>query len=86
MAQYTGKSPYEIREALLSQAYSILNERRYAIRVRNENDWSVAKEIWTLKAANGEYTDCPPFPEMPEISTEDIITEARKLNEFVSNG
>lgn len=80
------KTPFEIRTDLLSQAQSILTEKRYATFVALENDWNMKREEWSLKAARGEFDTIPPFPTLPSVTTEDIIAEARKLNEFVSNG
>jgi hypothetical protein len=80
------KTPFEIRTDLLSQAQNILTEKRYATYVALENDWNMKREEWNIKAANGEFYTIPPFPILPAVTTEDIIAEAKKLNEFVSNG
>lgn len=80
------KTPFEIRTELLSQAQSILFEKMMAERNRLENDWSAKRDIWFTKAADGQDPPQPLYPNMPVVSTEEIIAEARKLNEFVSNG
>jgi hypothetical protein len=82
----TNKTPFEIRTDLLSQAQSILAEKRYSTYVALENEWNMKREEWSIKAGNGEFYPIPPFPSLPAITTEDIIEEARKLNDFVSNG
>lgn len=83
------KTPFEIRTELLSQAQSILQEKRYATHVVLENDWNSKREVYfnLLSREDTIVTDEPPaFPSIPGITTEDIIAEARKLNDFVSNG
>jgi len=82
----TSKTPFEIRTDLLSQAYAICTEKMYAERQRLENDWNMRRDEWSIKAANGNYTEAPLFPSLPAITTEDVVDEARKLNDFVSNG
>lgn len=64
-------SPYSIRLELLKLAQSILEQQRYATQERLRMDWDTAK---------GKY----PYPEMPTVTTEDVITQAEKLNEFIS--
>jgi len=81
------KTPFEIRTELLSQAQSILFERLLAERMRLENDWNTKREIVFHNAkATGVEKSFPPFPTLPTITTEEIIEEARKLNDFVSKG
>jgi hypothetical protein len=80
------KTPFEIRTELLQQAQSILFEKNMAERMRLENDWSVHRDIATIQSHNGVNSYVPLFPQMPAVTTEEIIEEARKLNEFVSNG
>lgn len=80
------KTPFEIRTELLSQAQSILFERNMAERMRLENDWNLHRDIATIHSHNGVESTVPPFPQMPAVTTEEIIEEARKLNDFVSNG
>jgi hypothetical protein len=82
----TSKTPFEIRTELLQQAQSILFEKMMAERNRLENDWNCVRDIWFTKAADGQDLPQPLYPTMPVVTTEDIIVEARKLNEFVSNG
>lgn len=81
------KTPFEIRTELLSQAQSILFEKMMAERMRLENDWNLKRDEWSLKSVSaGESHPLPPFPVVPSPTTEEIIAEARKLNDFVSNG
>jgi hypothetical protein len=80
------KTPFEIRTELLSQAQSIVMDKNFAERQRLENDWNLAREIAFANAENGHTSAAPAFPQMPVVTTEEIIAEARKLNEFVSNG
>jgi hypothetical protein len=82
----SSKTPFEIRTELLSQAQSILTEKRYSTFLALENYWSMKREEWSLRAAAGDFREYPPFPTLPAVTTEDIIAEARKLNDFVSNG
>jgi hypothetical protein len=79
------KNPFEIRESLLSLAYTICTEQLYAERTRLENDWNTKRDEWNMKACNGEFTTPPPFPQMPTVNSEEVIAEAKKLNDFVSN-
>lgn len=80
------KTPFEIRTELLSQAQSILFEKMMAERNRLENDWNCVREIWLIRSADGQDLPQPHYPTMPVVTTEEIIEEARKLNEFISNG
>lgn len=80
------KTPFEIRTELLQQAQSIVFEKMMAERMRLENDWSVQRDIATIHSHNGVHSSIPSFPQMPAVTTEEIIEEARKLNDFVSNG
>ena len=80
------KTPFEIRTDLLNLAQSICIEKMMNERIRLENDWNMKRDEWSIKASNGEFYTAPAFPQMPHITTEDVITEAKKLNEFVSNG
>jgi len=74
------KTPYEIRLELLSMAQSILTENMFAERNRLENDWQTIREM----AIRGNMASVPQFPQLPTISSDDIISLATKLNEFVS--
>jgi hypothetical protein len=74
------KSPFEIRLDLLHLAQSILSDRSWQKRNVLEQNWNAQRENALIK------TPVPPFPEMDSVTTEDIIAEAKKLNEFVSNG
>lgn len=78
------KTPFEIRMELLNQAQSILGEKNMAERMRVENDWNMKRDEWSIKAANSEFTELPLFPNTPAATTEEIIAEAKKLNDFVS--
>lgn len=82
----SSKTPYEIRANLLHLAQGICNDKNWASRQALENDWNVKRDEWQIKAANGEFLTPPSFPQMPTVSTEEVIAEARKLNDFVSNG
>lgn len=80
------KTPYEIRLELLSMAQSILTENMYAERMRLENDWQTLREMSIASASAGnQWSNVPQFPNMPTISSDEIIAMASKLNEFVSN-
>lgn len=80
------KTPFEIRTELLQLAQSICIDKMYAERQRLENDWNLKREEWSMRACNNDFIEPPSFPEMPSVSTEDVVAEAKKLNEFVSNG
>lgn len=82
----TNKTPYELRLELLQLAQSILNDKNWAERQRLENDWNVDREVYLSKAMNSKEATLPAYPTMPTISSEDIVAEAKKLNDFVSNG
>jgi len=70
------KSPYEIRLDLLRLAKESIFEPYFYERSNREMQWSAARDV----------NPNAPFPAMPKApSTEDIIAEAKKLNEFVSN-
>jgi hypothetical protein len=71
------KTPYEIRLDLLRLAKESLFEPYFYTRSNKELEWNAQRD------ANPNA----PFPEMPTAPTsEDIIAEAKKLNEFVSRG
>lgn len=80
------QTPYELRAGLISIAQGICNDRNWAERQRLENDWNMKREEWQIKASQGQFEIIPSFPEMPTVSTDDVIAEAKKLNDFVSNG
>ena len=79
------KTPFEIRLELLSMAQSILTENMYAERNRLENDWQTIRELAILEAPKGNKAIIIPYPTLPTISSDEIISLATKLNEFVSN-
>lgn len=80
------KTPYELRADLLSLAQGICNDRNWTERQRLENDWNMKREKWENERGSGYPVDPPPFPAMPSVTTEEVIVEAKKLNEFVTNG
>jgi hypothetical protein len=82
----TSKTPFEIRTELLHQAQTILFEQNMAERLRLENDWNTQREVAFTLRENGQATIPPEFPKLPVVTTEEIIEEARKLNDFVSKG
>ena len=57
-----------------------------AERLRLENDWNTQREVAFALRENGQASILPEFPKLPVVTTEDIIEEARKLNDFVSKG
>ena len=70
------KTPFEIRLDLLRLAKESLFEPYYAQRSSVEMKWHADREA-KLSVE---------FPAMPvPPSTEDVIAEAKKLNEFISN-
>ena len=84
----TNKTPFELRYDLLSMAKDILTERMMGERMRLENDWQTERELAFIAAASQDkvsHKKVPPFPKMPELSEDEIISMASKLNEFVSN-
>lgn len=80
------KTPFEIRTELLTLATEICNRRSDCIREQIERDWMVEHEIWSIKASNGDIGTCAPYPAIPSVTTDEVIAEAKKLNEFVSKG
>ena len=71
------KTPYEIRLDLLRLAKESLFEPYFYARSNKELEWSAQRDV----------NPSAPFPVMPTAPTsEDIISEAKKLNEFVSKG
>ena len=81
----TNKTPFELRYDLLSMAKDILTERMMGERLRLENDWMAEKEMAYLANSTGGSKKVPAFPNMPNLSEDEIISMAAKLNEFVSN-
>jgi hypothetical protein len=79
------KTPFEIRLELLSMAQSILTENMYAERNRLENDWQTIRELNIIEAQRGNRVAVISYPTLPTISSDEIISLATKLNEFVSN-
>jgi len=70
------KSPYEIRLDLLRLAKESIFEPYFVERSSLEQQWVAARD-------NNPNATYPKMPNAP--TTEDIIAEAKKLNEFVSN-
>lgn len=81
------KTPFEIRYDLLAMAQSILTEQLMNTRIQLENDWGLEREKASIRLSNGETNVyLPPYPSIPNITEEQIIATAEKLNKFVSNG
>ena len=72
------KTPYEIRLDLLKLATEILQVPVHEQRGTLINEW------YALKDNDQPHTPHPSLPDFPTAT--DIIAEAKKLNEFVSNG
>jgi len=71
------KTPYEIRLDLLRLAKENLFEPYTFARLNKEQEFFAKREV----------DPNTPYPEMPTApTTEDVIAEAKKLNEFVSKG
>lgn len=71
------KTPYEVRMELLKLSFDILQTPVLETRGTLVGEWHMAKE----------HNPAVPHPVLPDFpNTEDIIAEAKKLNEFVSNG
>lgn len=78
------KTPYEIRFDLLTLAKEILFEPIHNKRDDIRDEYFAKREL--IQTPTDNITSIP-FPAMPDFpSTADIIAEAKKLNEFVSNG
>jgi hypothetical protein len=78
------KNPFEIRETLLNLSYNILSDRINNTRMRLEQDWSTQREMFFSGKTHASKP--PEFPDLPSITVEEIIEEAKKLNDFVSKG
>ena len=72
---------YEIRLELLKLAQSIESERIWAERQRLEQDWQTHVEQSRAK----EWSANVPFPLLPTVTHDDIISVAEKLNKFISS-
>lgn len=66
---------YEIRLELLKLAVSIESERIWSERNRLEQDWATDKE-------KGIYN---PFPKLPSVLQQDVISVAEELDKFISS-
>jgi hypothetical protein len=82
----SSKTPFEIRKELLQIAQSICIDKMHAERQRLENDWYLKRDEWNFRLSNNDFVERPSFPTVPFVSTEEVIAEAKKLNEFISNG
>lgn len=80
------KTPFEIRLELLQLANGILSDKNWAERNRLTDDWQTQREIAMKAHDAGWPKDFPPAPTVPTVNEDEIITLAKKLNEFVSNG
>jgi hypothetical protein len=69
-------NPYEIRLELLKLAQHSLNEKIYNARQGLMDEFHANRD-------NNASAHFPKLPEMP--TTEDIIAEAKKLNNFVTD-
>jgi hypothetical protein len=69
-------NPYEIRLELLKLAQTTLNEKAYHSR-------QALMDQYTYERENSPNIAFPKLPTMP--TSEEIIAEAKKLNDFVSN-
>jgi hypothetical protein len=80
------KTPYELRFELLSMAQSILSEKAMNERIRIENDWNMqCEKARAIAEITHTAPGFPEFPNVPVVRESDIISVAKKLNEFVSN-
>jgi hypothetical protein len=85
----SSKTPFEIRTELLNIAQGLLFERMNTERTRLEMDWNTKREIFFQAMSRHDMAPTEPipaFPDMPIVTTEDVIAEAKKLNDFVSKG
>lgn len=78
------KTPYELRYDLLLMAQNILNEEMNSERMRLENDWGLEREKASIALSMSKEVTLPPFPKMPALDPQEIITLAETLNKFVS--
>lgn len=77
------KTPFEIRSDLLNLALTICSERTNAERQKLEQDWHSIREM-CISASGSKII--PDYPKIPFVTSEEVISEAKKLNDFVSNG
>ena len=71
---------YEIRLELLKLAQSIENDRIWSERNRLEQDWQQKVEFTNKTPGSAP----PPFPSLPEVTYNDVISVAKQLNKFIS--
>ena len=69
-----GKTPYEIRLELLELAFNVLSKQHEA-KTSNIHNLSI-----NGSGVNGEYT----VPLITSPTTEEVIAEAEKMNNFIS--
>jgi hypothetical protein len=76
------KNPYEIRLEILQMAKDLLYEKW------NANNYAL-QEHYNVKITRALETESEipaPYEPVPYPTDEDIISKARELNKFVSNG
>lgn len=73
------KTPYEIRADLLSLTFNILNSNAERENYKAQAEWHFETE----KLSTGSYAK---LPKPVNVTIEDIINEAHKLNQFVTDG
>jgi hypothetical protein len=79
------KTPYEIRLELLKLAKESLYEPVFQKRQNLMDEFMSKREVFVGMSGPTEEQLALQFPIMPDFpSTNDIITEAEKLNQFVS--
>jgi len=79
------KTPYEIRLELLKLAKESLYEPVFQKRQNLMDEFISKREVFVGMSGPTEEQLALQFPVMPDFpSTNDIITEAEKLNQFVS--
>lgn len=73
------KTPYEIRADLLSLTFNILNTNAERENHKAQTEWHFRMD----NLLKNTYTE---FPKPVNVTVEDIINEAHKLNQFVTDG
>jgi hypothetical protein len=74
--EYMGMTPYEVRLEVLKLAKDVLEVPVMQTREALIDEYHSNRE--------GKIIDYPNLPKLP--TTEQIIAEAEKLNDFISNG
>jgi hypothetical protein len=83
----SSKTPYEIRAEILTLAQGIVAERHYVQNDKRQRDWE--KECETISFLMHTTNSEIGFPKSPEVTTasvDEVISAAKQLNEFVTNG